>query len=188
MFGFRARGTLFCQGTSFGFEMQVHWRWHYWHAWVSSLQHFRGLRGKDFPTDSRHSNGHQLCPPLLVDIFLYSHEAEFIQSSLSAGKKQLASQFNFTYRYIHEVLSINNPYLENDIGQMYLAELEIKDTTFTPPDTWSCPICDLHFFLMLRSFIPELAIPPDLLSFEHPSISLSHFSSTCFNILSWSMA
>ena len=40
------------------------------------------------------------CAPLLADIFLYSYEAEFIQSLLSAGKKRLASQFNFTYRYI----------------------------------------------------------------------------------------
>ena len=29
---------------------------------VSSRQHFRGLRGKGFPTDSRHSDGHKLCP------------------------------------------------------------------------------------------------------------------------------
>ena len=46
------------------------------------------------------------CTPLLADIFLYSCEAEFIQSLLSAGKKRLASQFNFTYRYIDDVLSI----------------------------------------------------------------------------------
>ena len=69
------------------------------------------------------------CAPLLADIFLYSYEAEFIQSLLSTGKKQLASQFNFTYRYINYVLSINNPDFENYLGQMYPAELEIKDTT-----------------------------------------------------------
>ena len=56
---------------------------------------------------------------LLADIFLYSYEAEFIQSLLSAGKKRLASQFNFTYRYIDDVLSINNPDFENYLGQMY---------------------------------------------------------------------
>ena len=48
------------------------------------------------------------CAPLLADIFLYSYEAEFIQSLLSTGRKQLASRFNFTYRYIDDVLSINN--------------------------------------------------------------------------------
>ena len=49
------------------------------------------------------------CAPLLADIFLYSYEADFIQSLLSTGKKHLASRFN--------------------LGQMYPAELEIKDTT-----------------------------------------------------------
>ena len=69
------------------------------------------------------------CAPLLADIFLYSYEAEFIQSLLSTGRKRLASQFNFTYRYIDDVLSINNPDFENYLGQMYPPELEIKDTT-----------------------------------------------------------
>ena len=69
------------------------------------------------------------CAPLLADIFLYSYDAEFIQPLLSTGKKKLASQFNFTYRYIDDVLSINNPDFENYLGQMYPAELEIKDTT-----------------------------------------------------------
>ena len=69
------------------------------------------------------------CASLLVDIFLYSYEAEFIQSLLSAGKKHWASQFNLAYRYIDDVLSINNPDFENYLGHMYPAELEIKDTT-----------------------------------------------------------
>ena len=54
---------------------------------------------------------------------------EFIQILLSTGKKRLSSQFNFTYRYIDDVLSINNQYFENYLDQMYPAELEIKDTT-----------------------------------------------------------
>ena len=69
------------------------------------------------------------CVPLLADISLYSHEAEFIQSLFSAGRKQLAFQFSFTYRHIDDVLSINNPDFQNYLGQMYPAELEIKDTT-----------------------------------------------------------
>ena len=68
------------------------------------------------------------CAPLLADIFLYSYEVEFIQSLFSTGRKQLASRFNFTYRYIDDVLSINNQEFENYLGQMYPVELEIKDT------------------------------------------------------------
>ena len=69
------------------------------------------------------------CAPLLADIFLYSYEAEFIQSLFSTSKKRLASQFNFTYRYIDDVLSINYPDFENYLGKMYPPELEINDTT-----------------------------------------------------------
>ena len=69
------------------------------------------------------------CALLLADIFLYSYEAEFIQSLLSTGRKRLASQFNFTYRYIDDVLSINSPDFENYLGQMYPPKLEIKDMT-----------------------------------------------------------
>ena len=69
------------------------------------------------------------CAPLLADIFLYSYEADFIQSLLSTGKKHFASRFNLHYRYIDDVLSINNPEFENYLGQMCPAELEIKDTT-----------------------------------------------------------
>ena len=43
--------------------------------------------------------------------------------------KQLASRINFTYRFIDDVLSINNPEFDNYIGQMFPVELEIKDTT-----------------------------------------------------------
>ena len=75
------------------------------------------------------------CAPLLAYIFLYSYEAEFIQSLLSTGRKQLASRFNFTYRYIDDILSINNPELENYLDQMYPVELEIKDTRTTESNT-----------------------------------------------------
>ena len=68
------------------------------------------------------------CAPLLADIFLFSYEAEFIQSLLSASKTRLATRFNFTYRYIDDVLSIGNPDFENHLGQMYPTELDIKDT------------------------------------------------------------
>ena len=80
------------------------------------------------------------CAPLLPDILLYSYEADFIKSLLSTGKKKLASQFKFTYRYIDDVLSINNPDFENYLGQMYPAEPEIKNT---PESNTSASYLDL---------------------------------------------
>ena len=69
------------------------------------------------------------CAPLLADLFLYSYEAEFIQTLIKSGKRHLAKSFCFTYRYIDDVLSINNPKFRNYIDDIYPAELEIKDTT-----------------------------------------------------------
>ena len=69
------------------------------------------------------------CAPLLPDLFLYSYEAEFTQSLLSAGRKRLASQFNFTYRYIEDVLSINNQDLRIISVRCIPPELEIKYTS-----------------------------------------------------------
>ncbi|KAK3093303.1 hypothetical protein FSP39_013879 [Pinctada imbricata] len=71
------------------------------------------------------------CAPLLADIFLYSYEAEFIQSLVSDGKRYLASDFNFTYRYIDDVLSINNPKFADYLSSIYPSELEVKETTET---------------------------------------------------------
>ena len=46
------------------------------------------------------------CAPLLADLFLYSYVAEFIQTLIKSGKRQLAESFNFTFRYIDDVLSL----------------------------------------------------------------------------------
>ena len=41
------------------------------------------------------------CAPLLVNLSLYSYEADFIQGLLKKNEKQLARYFNFTFRYIY---------------------------------------------------------------------------------------
>ena len=69
------------------------------------------------------------CAPLLADLFLYSYEAEFIQKLLSQKKKKLAVAFNLTFKYIDDVLSINNEHFHTYVNMIYPTELEIKDTT-----------------------------------------------------------
>ena len=45
-----------------------------------------------------------ICAPLLADLFFYSYEADFIQGLLKKNEKKLARCFNFTFRYIDDVL------------------------------------------------------------------------------------
>ena len=71
------------------------------------------------------------CAPLLADLFLYSYEADFIQGLLKKNEKKLARSFNFTFRYIDYVLSLNNSRFGDFVDRIYPIELEIKDTTDT---------------------------------------------------------
>jgi hypothetical protein len=48
------------------------------------------------------------CSPLLVNLFLYSYEADFIQGLLKKNEKKLTRSFKFMFRYIDDVLSLNN--------------------------------------------------------------------------------
>ena len=48
------------------------------------------------------------CAPLLADLFLYSYESESIQGLLMKNEKRLTRSFNFTFRYIDDVLSLYN--------------------------------------------------------------------------------
>jgi hypothetical protein len=48
------------------------------------------------------------CAPLLADLFLYSYESEFLRKLVKDKKIHEARAFNFTFRYIDDVLSINN--------------------------------------------------------------------------------
>ena len=80
------------------------------------------------------------CAPLLADLFLYSYESEFLDG-LKKKDKKLARSFNFSFRYIDDVLSLNNPRFGDFLHLIYPDELEIKDTTDTPK---SACYLDLH--------------------------------------------
>jgi hypothetical protein len=69
------------------------------------------------------------CALLLADLFLYSYETKLTQS------------INFTFRYIDDVLSLNNSRFGDFDDRIYTIELEIKDITDTDR---SASYLDLH--------------------------------------------
>jgi hypothetical protein len=71
------------------------------------------------------------CAPLLADLFVYSYESEFLQKLVKYKKIYEARTFHFTYRYIDDVLSINNSRFAEFLPLIYPSELEIKETTDT---------------------------------------------------------
>ena len=58
-------------------------------------------------------------------------ESEFLQKFVKDKKIHEARTFNFTYRYIDDVLSINNSRFVEFLPLIYPPELEVKETTDT---------------------------------------------------------
>ena len=66
------------------------------------------------------------CSFLLADLFLYSFEADLIHSQ---ERRKEASPI--TFRYIDDVISLNNSGLGDFVDRIYPIELEVKDITYT---------------------------------------------------------
>ena len=92
------------------------------------------------------------CASLLADLFLCSYESEFIQNLVKEKKIHKARVFNFTYRYINDVLSINNYSFAELLPLIYPTELEIKETTDTASSASFLNLC-LEFTTVVNSVL-----------------------------------
>ena len=70
-----------------------------------------------------------------------TNEADFIQGLLKKNEKKLVQYFNFTFRYIDDVLSLNNSRFGDFVDCIYPTEFEVKDTTDTDR---SASYLDIH--------------------------------------------
>ena len=73
----------------------------------------------------------------LADLFLYSYESEFLQKLVKDKRILEARAFNFTYRYIDDILSINNSRFAEFLPLIYPPELEIKEKKLCPHHFWT---------------------------------------------------
>ena len=63
--------------------------------------------------------------------FLYPYEADFLQWRLKKKDRKLAQTFYSSFRYIEDVLSLNNSRFCYYLHFIYPNELEVQDTTDT---------------------------------------------------------
>jgi hypothetical protein len=87
------------------------------------------------------------CVTLFADLFLYSNEAEFVQRLLQDNDKKVAVSFIHTFRYIDDVLLINNHSFHNYIHLIFTDGLEIKDTA---ESNKSASCLDILFKILLQ--------------------------------------
>ena len=68
------------------------------------------------------------CAPLLANLFLFYYEYKFMKEKLKQNS-QVAKIFSNTFRYIDDLLTLNNPTFEQEISNIYPQQLELKRTT-----------------------------------------------------------
>ena len=66
------------------------------------------------------------CAPLLVDLFLYSYESEFLDNMIRGGHRKLARSFNLCYRYIDDLIVFNNKKFGDYVKEIYPSELTVE--------------------------------------------------------------
>ena len=64
------------------------------------------------------------CAPLLSDLFLFCYERDFKLSLSDNNQTDIIEDFNSTSRYLDDLLNIDNPYLQQVVGQIYPTELQ----------------------------------------------------------------
>jgi hypothetical protein len=68
---------------------------------------------------------------IFANLSLHAYEADFFQGRLKNNYRKLAQNFNYNFRYIDDVLSLNNYWLGDYLHNIYPNELEVKGTTDT---------------------------------------------------------
>ena len=66
------------------------------------------------------------CVPLLADLFLYSYESEFLDNMIRGGHRKLARSFNLCYRYIDDLIVLNNKKFGDYVKEIYLSQLTVQ--------------------------------------------------------------
>ena len=63
------------------------------------------------------------CSPLLVDLFLYSYESEFLDNMIISGHRKLARPFNLCYRNIDDFTVFSDKKFGNYVKDIYPSQL-----------------------------------------------------------------
>ena len=69
------------------------------------------------------------CAPLLADLYLFTYEYDYMQGLIKSKQLQKARSFNLSFRYIDDLISIQNSYIRDAVKAIYPPSLELKETT-----------------------------------------------------------
>ena len=66
------------------------------------------------------------CAPLIADLFLYCYERDFMLKLKPDDQADIISAFNYTSRYLDDILNLDNPFFESMFSSIYPKELKLN--------------------------------------------------------------
>ena len=81
------------------------------------------------------------CAPLVADLFLFCYERDFMISLSDDKQADIIDALNTTFRYLDNILNINNVYFDTMVSQIYPSELQLSKANTS--DT-KAAFLDLH--------------------------------------------
>ena len=66
------------------------------------------------------------CALLIADLFLFCYERDFMTSLSDVKQAEIIEAFKSTYRYLDDLLNINNTYFEGMVSRIYPPELQLN--------------------------------------------------------------
>ena len=66
------------------------------------------------------------CAPLVADLFLLCYKREFMESLSRENQADIIEDFNSTFRYLDDLLNIDNIYFDQMVDRIYPTELQLN--------------------------------------------------------------
>ena len=103
------------------------------------------------------------CAPLVVDLFLFYYERDFMLSLSDNNQADIIEAFNSTSRYLDDLLNIDNPYFEQMVGQIYPTELQLNKANSSDTEA---PFLDLNLSITNGIVSSKISNKRDDFNFE----------------------
>ena len=85
------------------------------------------------------------CAPLIADLFLYCYESQFMSKiSKDSSRHDLIQKFNNTFRYLDDILALNNDDFNTYIHEIYPVELTLNKAN---ANDQHCSFLDLDIYI-----------------------------------------
>ena len=95
------------------------------------------------------------CAPLISDLFLFCYKRDSTASLIYHKEAEIIQAFNSIFRYLDDLLNIDNPYFKGIVGQIYTSELHLNKANASDTEI---QFLDLHYLFQTDLLHPKFMI------------------------------